>query len=211
VKRGIGVVVDWETSGLREHKVPMRTYLEGPQGIEIGATLVFLPEFEVIAEFESRVRFLGKHNGCPYGGPIHEGLTWSEEAEAIHGIKIVDLLEAPTPSEAAAAFVHFVKSNAGIDDPHKVPVMFCGHNPDGDHYMTRQLLFLGQQENGLRFHHRQIDSFSLGYFVLGTKSSNDLFERTSGVKRGIHSALEDSRLTTVALRTIYNLCQGIKT
>lgn len=211
MKRGIGLVVDWETSGLRDHTVPHLTYLEGPQGIEIGATLVYMPEFEVIGEFTSRIRFLGLHEGISYGGPTHEKLSWSTEAEAIHGIKIADLLAAPTPAEVSEKFIKFVKLNARIDDPHKTPVMFCGHNPDGDHYMTRQMLFLGGAENGLRFHYRQIDSFSLGYFVFGTKSSNELFERTSGVVRKIHTALEDSRLTTVALRTIYKLCQGIRT
>lgn len=211
MKRDIGVVVDWETSGLREQRVPSINYLDGPQGIEIGATLVYLPEFDPIAEFSSRMKFIGKHQGIAYGGPIHESLTWSVEAERIHGMTIGDLKNEPHPKDVAANFANFILINAKIDDPHKVPIMFCGHNPDGDFYMTRQMLYFGGMENSIRFHHRMIDSFSLGYFVLGTKSSNDLFERTSGVKRGIHSAMEDSRLTTVALRTIYNLCQGIRT
>ncbi len=210
MKREIGVVIDWETTGLRDYKVPYRTYLEGPQGIEIGATLVYLPEIETIAEFHSRVRFLGTHNDISYGGHLHYNLTWSEDAEFIHGIKPGDLIKESWPSEVALAFINFVKQNANIDDPHKTPIMFCGHNPSEDNYYTRQLLFLGGAENQLRFHHRQIDSFSLGYFVLGTKSSNELFERTSGIKRKKHTALEDSRLTTAALRTIYLLCQGIK-
>jgi hypothetical protein len=211
VKRDIGIVVDWETTGLRDHKTPYLTYLEGTQGIEIGATLVYLPEFEPIAEFTSRVRFLGMHDGIAYGGPRYEKLTWSTDAERIHGIKIADLMKEQHPSAVAQNFVNFVKNNAKIDDPHKTPVMFCGHNPDGDFYYTQQLLYLGGVETGLRFHHRMIDSFSLGYFVYGTKSSNELFERVSGVKREIHTAIEDSRLTTAALRTIYKICQGNRT
>jgi hypothetical protein len=209
MKQKFGLVIDWETSGLLDHRVPYRAYLEGPQGIEIGATLVYLPEFETIAEFSSRMRFLGTHKEISYGGHLHYDLTWDEDAERIHGMTPSDLLKEPWPSDVAASFVNFVKSNAQIDDPNKVPIMFCGHNPGGDLYCTRQLLFLGGMENALRFHHRQIDSFSLGYFVYGTKSSNELFELTSGVKREIHSALEDSRLTTTALRTIYKLCQGL--
>ena len=211
MKRSLGVVVDWETTGLRNHKTPHLLYLEGPQGIEIGATLVWLPDVEVIAEFSSRVRFLGVHAGISYGGPRHEGLTWDADAERIHGIKVTDLMKEQHPSVVAEDFVNFVKNNGGIDDPHKTPVMFCGHNPDGDYHYTRQLLYLGGLENGLRFHHRMIDTFSLGYFVLGVKSSNELFERVSGIKREIHSALEDSRLTTAALRTIYELCQEKRT
>lgn len=207
-KRTVGLVLDWETSGLREHKVPSLTYLEGPQGIEIGATLVWLPEVEQIATFTSRIRFVGSHKGIEYGSCAYNELTWDENAEKIHGISIHDLLNEPSPLAVARQFVSWVKTNAGIDDPQKTPVMFCGHNPDGDMYYTRQLLFMGGEENGLRFHHRMLDTFSLGYFVLGTKSSDELFHRVSGVERKIHSAMEDSLLTTEALRTIYKLCQG---
>jgi hypothetical protein len=207
-KRAVGVVVDWETSGLREQKVPTMNYLEGPQGIELGATLVWLPEVEVISTYSSRVRFLGVHNAVEYGGPAYNGITWNEDAERFHGIKIRDLINERMPSVVAAEFATWVKTNAGIDDPQKTPVMFCGHNPEGDMYYTRQLMFFGGIENAIRFHYRMIDSFSLGYFVLDVKSSNELFERVSGVTRKIHTALEDSMLTTQALKTIYKLCQG---
>ena len=207
-KRQIGLVLDWETTGLREHRVPSMSYLEGTQGIEIGATLVWLPEVEEISTFTSRVRFLGVHKGVQYGGDAYKHLTWSEDAERIHGIKPQDLAKEPRPSDVAEKFVSWVKTSAGIDDPHKTPIMFCGHNPDGDMYYTRQLLFFGGYENSLRFHHRMLDTFSLGYFVLGAKSSTELFERVSGVTRKIHTAMEDSMLTTQALRTIYRICQG---
>ncbi len=204
----LGLVIDWESSGLLNKLVPYRTYLEGPQGIEIGVVMVHLPEVETIAEFSSRVRFLGTHNNISYGGHHYRDLTWSEKAERVHNIKPGDLIKESLPSEVAVNFVNFVKANAKIDDPQKTPIMICGHNPCDDYYYTRQLLYFGGMENGLRFHHRQIDTFSLGYFLFGTKSSNELFERTSGIKRTIHTALEDSRLTTAALRTIYEVCQG---
>lgn len=208
-KRAIGVVIDWETTGLRDPKSPSVNFLEGPQGIEIGATLVYLPEVEIISEFSSRVRFLGSHKGIEYGP--YAGLTWSEDAEKIHGIKPMDLAKEPLPLVVAEAFTTWIRTGGNIDDPQKTPVMICGHNPGGDEYFTRQLLFFGGEENGIRFHHRMIDSFSLGYFVLGVKSSDELFERVSGVQRKIHTAMEDSRLTTQALRTIYKLCQGSRT
>lgn len=208
-KRDIGVVIDWETTGLRDPKAPSVNFIEGPQGIEIGATLIYLPEVEVIAEFSSRVRYMGSHRGIEYGP--YSGLTWSDDAEKIHGIKAMDLAKEPLPPVVAEKFVTFVKTNAGIDDPQKTPVMICGHNPEGDAYFTRQLLFFGGEENGIRFHHRMIDSFSLGYFVLGAKSSTELFERVSGVNRKIHSAMQDSMLTTEALKTIYQICRERKT
>lgn len=209
-KRDIGVVIDWETSGLLDPKASYRNFWEGPQGIEIGATLVYLPEAETIAEYTSRVRFLGAHSGRIYGPPSYEKLTWAETAQEIHGITLTELSEAPPPMEVARQFVSFVRTNAKIDDPQKVPIMICGHNPEGDAYYTRQLLFFGQVENELRFHYRMIDTFSLGYFVLGAKSSNELFERVSNVVRKNHSAMEDSMLTTEALRTIYKMCRERK-
>lgn len=208
VKRDIGLVIDWETSGLREVKVPYLAYLEGPQGIEIGATLVWLPEVEEIGTFTRRIRFIGSHRGIQYGADAYKNLTWSEDAEQIHGMKTTDLLKESSPAVVAEEFVSWVKTNTGITDPYKTPIMFCGHNPEGDMYMTRQLLFLAGLENHLRFHHRMLDTFSLGYLVLGTKSSSELFYRVSGVKRNFHSAMQDSMLTTHALRTIYKICQG---
>lgn len=208
MKPSYGIVVDWETSGIRNNKKPYLTFLEQTQGIEIGATLVHIPTFETISEFESRVKFLGSHDGIEYGGPAYNKLTWSKDAEKIHGIKISDLIDAPTPKEVCESFINWLKIN-GVVDTHKSPLMFCGHNPSGDYYATMQLLFLGQHENDIRFHYRTIDSFTAGYFIFGTKNSNDLFKRTSNVQRKIHSAMEDSRLTTIALRTIYEICKGL--
>jgi hypothetical protein len=210
VKQDIGLVVDWETSGIRDQEVPWLNYLEGPQGIEIGAILVYLPTFEPIAEFVSRVCFLGIANGVSWGGPRYERLTWSTEAERIHGMTPAGLADEASPLLVAEKFVKFIKKNARIDDPQKRPIMLCGHNPSGDAYYTRQLLYLGGVERKVRFHHRMMDSFTLGYLLLGAKSSNELFEKTSGTKRGIHSALEDARLTLQAFRNIYQLCRGMK-
>ena len=208
MKQDFGLVVDWETTGLLDQEVPWLNYLEGPQGIDIGAILVSLPRFEPIAEFTSRVCFLGTANGISHGGPRYEKLTWSLEAERIHGLSVSALKSEPAPSDVADRFVKFIKSNAGIDDPNKQPIMICGHNPTGDAYCTRQLLYLGGMERKIRFHHRMLDSFSLGYLVYGTKSSDELFEHTSGIKREIHSAIEDARLTLHAFQKIYGVCRG---
>jgi DNA polymerase III epsilon subunit-like protein len=209
VKKAYGLVVDWETSGLRQHESPWRTYLEGPQGIEIGAVLVELPDFTPIAEYVSRVRFLGTAHGIQYGGPHTELLTWSDEAETIHGISLNDLMGAPTPTQVADELVRFVLGHAGIDDAQKQPIMICGHNPAGDAYCVRQLLFLGLAESKLRFHHRMLDSFSLGYMLLGTKSSNELFKRVSDVVRGTHNALEDARLTLAAFQLMRTMTKEL--
>jgi DNA polymerase III epsilon subunit-like protein len=207
VKKNYGLVIDWETSGLRQHETPWRTYMEGPQGIEIGVVLVELPQFHPIGEFSSRVRFLGQARGLDYGGDIYQHLTWSEEAEVIHGISPIELMNAPTPNEVAQRLVRFVLNTAQIEDAHKHPIMICGHNPAGDAYYLRQLLFMGSEETKLRFHHRMLDSFTLGYMLLGTRSSNELFKTVSGVVRGTHNAMEDARLTLAAFRHLHLICQ----
>lgn len=205
MKQDIGLVIDWETTGLRNQEVPWLNYLEGPQGIEIGAILVSLPDFQPISEFHSRVFFLGTHNGISYNGPAYEKLTWSSDAEKIHGITLPALSHESPPFNVADKFVKFV--NTHVADTSKQPIMICGHNPAGDAYFTRQMLFLGGMERKIRFHHRMLDSFTLGYLLLGAKSSDELFERTSSVKRNIHSAIEDARLTLHAFQTIYEVCR----
>lgn len=200
MKQYFGLVLDWETSGLRNHETPWCTYLEGPQGIEIGAILVTLPTFEPLGEFASLVKFLGVHNGLSYGGAHYERLTWSESAQEVHGLSLVDLVNAPSPTEVSEKLTAFVISTARISDPQKTPIMVCGHNPDGDSYYLRQLLYLGGAERKIRFHSRMLDSFTMGYLLYGTRDSTELFELTSGVRRGTHRALEDARLTLAAFR-----------
>jgi DNA polymerase III epsilon subunit-like protein len=209
LKKNFGVVVDFETTGIRSQETPWNTYLEGPQGIEIGAVLVELPMFEPIAEFSTRIKFVGSHNGITYGGPLHENLTWSDDAEVVHGISLHDLVNEPLPVEVAWKFSEFILTNAKIPDAHKQPVMLCGHNIAGDAYYIRQMMFLGGVERDIRFHHRMLDSFTLGYMLLGAKSSNELFQRVSSVVRDKHNAMQDARLTLAAFRHLQTICQKI--
>jgi Exonuclease len=194
-----GLVCDWETSGLLETHFPYETFLEGPQGIEIGAIMVKLPEFIVLEEYESKVRFLGTHDNISYGGPLYEKLTWSSESQEIHGITIESLKNAPSPTEVAANLMYMTQKYVKSNDP----IMFSGHSPIGDIYHTKQLLFLGGRSRGIRFHHRMFDTFSLGKFLYGAKSSSALFKIVSGVVRGKHTAIEDARLTLAALQRMY--------
>lgn len=203
-----GLVLDWETSGVPDEKVPWRTYLEGPQGIEIGAILVRLPHFEQVAEFSSRVRFLGIANGISFGGPLYEGITWNSDAEKIHGIAVSDLRQERHPSSVATEFTGWVEANIGSGDPRKEPLMVCGHNPAFDLYYTRQLLFIGGAERRLKLIHRTVDTFSLGYFLFNCETSDELFKHVSGITRTVHSALDDARLTLQALQHMYQYCRN---
>lgn len=57
------------------------------------------------------------------------------------------------------------------------------------------------RSNRARFHHRMIDTFSIGYTLLGTEDSNQLFEKI-GVVRGKHGALEDAQSCLDVLRSV---------
>jgi DNA polymerase III epsilon subunit-like protein len=185
-------VSDWETTGLRSTNKPFTTFVEGPQGIEVGTVILDLDTLEVIDQFSTRVRFLGKSGNIVYGP--YTGLTWSEQAYRVHGINLGDLFQAPTPAQAAMDYANFLQKHFGTD-----PVFLAAHNPAGDMYFTQQLMFLGGVEH-IKFHHRTLDSFTLGYAAFGAESSDELFERTSGVVRGKHGALQDAELCAEAIR-----------
>jgi len=192
------VVIDWETSGVRDDAVPVLSYLEGPQGIEIGAVVIDLSSWNTLGEFGSRVRFMGSHGGLSYGGAAWERLSWSAQAEKIHGITLRELTEAPKPVEVAERFVQFIYSHL---DPNR-PILLCGHNPDFDAYFTRQLLFMAGRLPDIRFAHRRIDTFTVGFLTMGCEDSDELFLLTQGAIRSFHNALDDARLTVSAMKSI---------
>lgn len=198
-----GLVCDWESSGLLDTNSSYKTFVEGPQGIEIGAILVNLKDFTPLEEFSSFVRFLGGNpNTLTFSrcAPLYAELTWDKKAEDIHGISIESLEEAPSPYCVAYNLRSMIRRYAKPDDR----IMFCGHNPIFDMYCTKQLMFLGGMTDEIKFHHRMIDTFSLGKFLYNTKSSKDLFKLTSDVVRnGAHRALEDARLTLKSLQKMY--------
>lgn len=191
------LVTDWETTGLRDELVPFHNYVEGPQGIEVGAVVVNLSDWQPIASYTSRIRFLGYHAGVRYGA--YERLTWSEQAQKIHGLSPGDLETAPTPAEVAEEFLRFLKKHFSDD-----PILFCAHNPQGDRYYTNQLMFFGGVQGNVRFHHRMLDSFTAGMLAFGAESSDQLFSLTSDIEREQHSALEDAMLCARAMRAAVN-------
>lgn len=187
------LVIDWETTGIRDDSAPFVNFLEGPQGIEIGAVVLDLNTLTTGEEFNRHCRFLGTHKGIQYDQDRFSALTWSEKAETIHGMKIEALaVEAAHPNQVGREFAEYVRRNFGDNR-----VMMAGHNPVGDRYFTKQLLYIADQD--IRFHHRMLDTFTGGYLLWGAESSDELFSIVSDIRRKNHSAIQDARLTAKAL------------
>lgn len=194
------LVIDWETSGLRDDTAPTLNYVEGPQGIELGAVIVDLPSWDEVASFECRVRFMGIHSGIQYGSDNYRRITWEESAEKIHGIRLSDLLTAPPANEVVDQFLSFVRAN---HDP-ATPILMCGQNPQFDRYFLKQLLFIAGRIDDLRLHYRMLDGFTAAYMVLGCQSSDEFFRLTSGATRNYHTALGDARLLAKGMKYVSN-------
>lgn len=190
------LVLDWESSGLRDEKSTDANFIEGPQGIQIGAIVVDPNnDWKEIDHFESNVRFIGKHKRIIYGS--HDGLTWSEDAERIHGLTIKSLIHAPVPSTVGHNFVSWLSKYFDPDDS----IMMAGHNPFSvDRYHTLQLLWFSGLSDSIKLHHMMLDTATLGYFVWGNGSSSHLFDVVLGANRKEHNALEDARLCNGILR-----------
>lgn len=176
------LVQDWETSGLLRDSDSERSYLRGPQGIEIGAVIVETQTWTQIGEFTSRVRFEDSH-------------TWDSNAESIHGITRSHLCGAPSSRVVADQFDHFL----GQFFQKNVPIMLAGQNPGFDRWFTNQLFFKRDPNLGWRFHSRMIDTFTLGFLRWGCTTGDHLYQTVCGRIRTRHSALEDTRLTAEVL------------
>lgn len=193
-----GVVIDWETSGLLDDRVPSMSYLEGPQGIEIGAAVVDLDTWDELATFHRRIRFMGTHLGQRRGGPLYEKLTWSVGAERIHGITISALANEAPPATVGDEFLSFIRANTLSGEP----VLLIGYNPSFDAYFVKQLLFFTGRLDEFRLLHRMVDVFTAGFLAYGCFNSDELFQLVNAERRNFHSAVEDVRLTISAMRSI---------
>lgn len=181
------LVIDWETSGLIRDSDSQRAYDSGPQGIEIGAVVVDASDWTMVGDFTSRVMF-------------EPGMFWDEAAEPIHGIRREDLMDAPSSTVVAERFDEFLN---GWFDPAQ-PILMAGQNPAGDRWFTHQLFHLGHRRPR-RFHTRMLDTFTLGFYVWGCTTGNELFDRVCGVIRQRHSAYEDATLSAAVLCEAFRL------
>lgn len=176
---------DWETTG-----IPMdyqQEYDQGPQGIWLGAVVVETTDYNVVKTFERRVKYEGLPLDHP-GFSSYEGLTWSDEAARIHGVSMDEALTGEPVAKVAEDFAWFVREFW----PEGTHVTLCGHNPAFDRYFTKQMLYLAGKPNDVIFHHRMVDTFTLGFMLWGFTSSQTLFQAVGVDRTGTHSALEDA-------------------
>lgn len=180
------LVIDWETTGLRDYDDPSPKFSKGPQGIQLGA-VVCTPSnnWKIEGEFITNVKWLG----CYY-----TNLFWSDQAYGVHGISKKELVDAPTPQQAGEDFIGFLGNHFDLTKS----IRTGGHGVEFDLYFTRQLLFFAGLlgKSSIRFKHQELDTRTLGYFLWGTSHSDILFSKVlNKPHRKAHNALEDAKLT----------------
>ena len=192
------LIGDWESSGLIDWNKPIN-FEEGPQGLQVGLCVVEDPygAWEIVDEFEATVGWLGPVPGQPQRQVEYPGLTWSAQAQHVHGLSVSSVLDKPHPMMICSYLEPFLKTHFGSEK-----IVFGGHNPSFDMYFNRQLLHMGEKINTIRFDHRTLDSNTLGFFLLGAHNSDELFRAVCGVDRGKHGALEDARLTVKSFKAL---------
>lgn len=188
------LALDWETSGLRDHLNSQTTYLQGPQGLEIGAAVLHPETYEPVDRFTAKMKFLGKHKNVEYGE--FPDLTWSEEAERIHGMTIMSLIREKHPKMVAQEFAAFLRRHYGPGDR----ITIVGHNPELDRYHTLQLLYYGGLLSEFKIDHRMIDTHTIGFMLYGCNGSEELFFKVTGQKRTYHTALWDAEAAGAVFR-----------
>lgn len=166
--------MDWETSGLIPDGWDM---LSGPQGISFGGAVVDTADWRPVDTVRFHVQFDVSR------------FTWSDEAQAVHGLDIPFLSKMGLPFQNAAnVLIDFCSKHWVIPEAR---ILVGGHNTQFDLQMTRQLLKLGGRERSLRFTHGVLDSNTVGELVFGMRKSDDLF-RMVGIERTKHDALDDA-------------------
>jgi len=121
--------------------------------------------------------------------------NWDSGAENVHGLSKAHLEERGlTKEEAACEIANLIIKYWGPD----APICPLGHNVLFDVAFLKRLM----RENGvgLKFGNRIVDSNSVGYIMLDTYNSDDLFIETGQHERKEHNSLEDIEMTVEALR-----------
>lgn len=143
---------------------------------------------------------------------------WAQGAEAVHGLSKSHLEEfGLTEEEACDEIMDFITKYWGPEDTatyndvqkFKFPCaqLNCvGHNVHFDIAFLRGLFNRVCTSNlVLNISQRNIDSFALGYTILGAENSDELFEMCGLPERTKHNSLEDIEYTVESIRRIKKL------
>lgn len=122
---------------------------------------------------------------------------WSEGAARVHGLTKAHLKEnGLTAEEAVVEIANLIVKYWGTDSP----ICPLGHNVMFDVAFLKRLMRKYGVE--LKFGNRIVDSNSLGYILMNTYNSDDLFTETGQQEREDHNSLEDIEMTVEALRRL---------
>jgi DNA polymerase III epsilon subunit-like protein len=187
------LVIDCETTGLNFDSAS-QDITDGYQSISWGLIVSDLKTMKPLDELYVEIKWDGQSK-------------WHWKAEKTHGLS-KDYLEknGMDEEEAAVTIAQFIASHFEVDDP----IICMGINVSRfDIPFLKKLLV--KFDFPFSFSHRCIEVSSLALMVIGTFTSQQLFDEL-GIKRGdVHNALEDSRATLKAARILRKLATASAT
>lgn len=166
--------IDFETSGL---KIKEKYH----QPITAGLILVDYDTLEEIDRIYVECR-------------LEEESHWDIGAEKCHGLSYDYIMEQQSMPEAAAQVLEFLVRN-GIESGDYITLL--GHNVQFDRECLEA--WMDSIDMKLKLTHRMVDTFPVGFTMLGTRDSDELFKMV-GVVRNAHDALEDAECALNAVR-----------
>jgi len=177
---------------------------EGHQAVSWGFIVVDSETFEEVEELYVEIKWNDASRAARDADP-----EFSCGASAIHGITF-DYLEKNgiTEEEAVIQIANLIIKYWGPSNK----VSTLGHNVRSFDILFLQAMF--QRYNiDIPFNSRHCDSHSAGFATLGSYTSDALFEGIGCEERTSHNALEDARMSLVAvrrIRTLWNEMIGVK-
>jgi DNA polymerase III epsilon subunit-like protein len=161
----------------------MPNYAAQHQGISFGAVVFDMHTFEPIEPLYHEIKFDPKYK-------------WELEAERVHGITREHLaVNGIFQCEAALDLANLIIKYFSTEK-----IVLLGHRVYFDEAFTNQLMASIDIE--LTYDPIRIDSAAMGLALLGTTTSDQLFERAGLPPRELHNSLEDICFTLEAVRRI---------
>lgn len=189
------LAMDCETSGLDFNSTDPSN---GYQSVSWGLVVADASTLKILDELYVEIKWDGKSK-------------WEPRAEAVHGLSKEYLAKnGLDKDEAAAKIAEFVFKYWPPDASTSANrnVRCAGHNvATFDIWFMRQLLepYEVMFQTGNRF----IDTSSVGWVMLNTFNSDDLFEQLGLPKREEHNALDDAKSVVHVLKKLKTLSKAV--
>lgn len=168
---------------------------EGCQAVSWGIMILNANTLETLEELYIEVKWNGT-------------AKWSPEAEAIHGLSKEYLDENGVTEEEALVTIANLIEKYWVTSP----INTLGHNSVS---FDLPFLFDLYDKHGLKlkYSYRNIDTNTLGFSLLRTYNSDDLFASLALPERELHNSLEDIQHTVESvrrIRTLWDAKVGVK-